>query len=163
MMVRANKPTRQQQAPALLWRYRPTWFAFFLLALSTFSGMFRRQQSKLILDIIKSNLILDSIPVPHHHRDDNATTAPAPETSGELIRTTTKVDQRQVHFLNNTQTSLVDRFSASWLQLRSTFMEMPFDLINTCEDASFYASTEKVSEAIMEGCLHIRAFLYGLN
>ena len=46
---------------------------------------------------------------------------------------------REVYFLNNTQLSMKDGFSASWLQTRADFMDMQFERIQICEDAAFRA------------------------
>jgi len=46
---------------------------------------------------------------------------------------------RKVHFLTDKQVSFFEGFSASWLQSRSSFMEMNLEGISTCEDAAFRA------------------------
>lgn len=48
-------------------------------------------------------------------------------------------DSNKVHFLNETHLTILDSFSASWLQSKTDFLGMDLDSIRGCEDAAFKA------------------------
>lgn len=61
-----------------------------------------------------------------------------------------KEEPYEMYFLNHTQLSLNDGFSATWLQTKESFLAMPFDTIHTCEDAAFRAfDKERNSKMLM--------------
>ncbi|CAB9503595.1 expressed unknown protein [Seminavis robusta] len=48
-------------------------------------------------------------------------------------------DAPTIHFMNISQVSMQDSFSASWFQRKQEFMDMPLDKIMICEDAAWEA------------------------
>ena len=49
------------------------------------------------------------------------------------------VKNPNVYYMNHTQVSLQDTFSASWFQRREEFLDMPLDRVMICEDAAWKA------------------------
>lgn len=64
---------------------------------------------------------------------------PQVELSVATPKTTTTIEDRQVHFMPLGQVNEKDAFSASWLQRTEDFLSMELDRIMICEDAAFRA------------------------
>jgi hypothetical protein len=130
-----------RQRAGRYWKYYRIWFVTTIVALLIFVTLYQRQDSAtdfLLKSSVARTLTGDDFIINGPTKTNSESVDPRepdPTTSHRQV----EIKTHEVFFLNETHLSHHDGFSASWLQSRSDFVNMPFDEIYTCESAAFRA------------------------